>query len=427
MTTTFDKVSGVAGALAVAALALAPTSGSAKAVLKTIYSFCSSDSDCSNGSGPSGGLVMDAAGNLYGTTLGGGGTGWGVVFKLTPNADKSVWTETVLHSFSGQNGSQPHGKLVIDTAGNLYGVTSFNNQATGAGLVYEIAADASHTFTVLYKFCSQASCIDGVEPRAGLTYLGASSGQPYDGTSPLYGTTFGGGPNNTGVAFQLLKSGAKWKNFPSFQAGTDTRAGFAIGADATNFYFTTHAVAHGSNGSIYKATPDGGGGFNFEKFWDFCKGACKDGGDPNGIVLDQPGNIYGTTEQGGTHNKGDLLKIAFNKKLHSYHEFCSSSNCSDGDNSGSDYGALLLTSGGDIWGTTRYGGGHNIDHDGKGGGTIFRIAGGKFKKLYSFCAKAACTDGEGPSGNLVTDGTTFYGVTNRGGANTQGSVFSYKP
>jgi uncharacterized repeat protein (TIGR03803 family) len=154
-----------------------------------LYSFCS-QFNCADGDHPSAGLIMDGAGNLYGTTYYGGTSGGGVVFKLAPDG-----TETVLYSFCSQSncadGSDPEAGLIMDGAGNLYGTTS-DGGGTFGGVVFKLAPDG--TETVLYSFCSQSGCADGSYPEAGLIM---------DGAGNLYGTTLGGGTSGTGVVFMV--------------------------------------------------------------------------------------------------------------------------------------------------------------------------------------------------------------------------------
>jgi len=135
---------------------------------------------------------MDAAGNLYGTTYFGGNTGNGTVFKLAADG-----TETVLYSFQDgdADGGNPQAGLIMDGAGNLFGTTRFGGThvAVYHGVVFELAADG--TETVLYTFDPQPERADGAQPRAGLVM---------DAAGNLYGTTtVAGGPANGGVVFKL--------------------------------------------------------------------------------------------------------------------------------------------------------------------------------------------------------------------------------
>ncbi len=144
-----------------------------------LYGFTGGD----DGAFPLAGVIRDSAGNLFGTTSGGGARGCGIVFKLTPGGQ-----ETVLHSFmGGADGCNPYAG-VIDAAGNLYG-TTYNGGASDAGVVYEV--DNSGNDTVLYSFTGGA---DGGNPRAGVIA---------DTAGNLYGTTTRGGPADDGVVFKL--------------------------------------------------------------------------------------------------------------------------------------------------------------------------------------------------------------------------------
>jgi uncharacterized repeat protein (TIGR03803 family) len=153
-----------------------------------LYSFCSA-ANCADGMWPSYGLIADAAGTLYGTTVAGGGSaGQGVVFRLTPGGRKS-WSESVLYAFCNDaqcsDGGQPSG-LVADSGGNLYGTTGVGGDATGGfsgGVLYRLApAGGTYQYTRLYSFCQQPDCADGDEPMSSLV-VGP--------TGTLYGTTAG--------------------------------------------------------------------------------------------------------------------------------------------------------------------------------------------------------------------------------------------
>ena len=209
-----------------------------------VYSFCAQP-NCADGSGPRAGLVLDANGNLYGTTFGGGANGKGTVFKVTPNG-----TETVLHSFCSQagckDGSNPLADLVIDTNGNLYG-TTVNGGANGKGTIFEVSANGGET--VLYDFCSQRACRDGSMPKAGLIM---------DTQGNLYGTTFfGGAQQGRGTVFELSASGAETV-LHSFRAnGTDGYNPVAklVMDGKGNLYGTTLAGGANKGGTVFEVTP----------------------------------------------------------------------------------------------------------------------------------------------------------------------------
>jgi uncharacterized repeat protein (TIGR03803 family) len=174
-----------------------------------LYSFCSQQhaKQCLDGSYPQANLITDAAGNLYGTTFNGGASrayGSGVVFQLTPNDTRTAWTETVLYSFCSQDGCTdgryPQGQLMMDSAGNLYGTAAGGRPAPGPsgyttaeeghGVAFQLTPNQDRTAwteTVLYLFCSQTGgnrCLDGNGPAGGLVM---------DGAGNLYGVTGAGG------------------------------------------------------------------------------------------------------------------------------------------------------------------------------------------------------------------------------------------
>jgi len=147
-----------------------------------------------DGAGPGvGALVIDSAGNLYGSTDGGGSTGYGTVFKLTPGTD-GHWKETILHNFAGDaNGGFAAAGVVRDQAGNLYGTTIAGGSAQcGCGVVYKLApaGNGKWKYTVLHRFTGY----DGAEPDANLIL---------DRKGNIYGTTATGGAGGFGVAFEI--------------------------------------------------------------------------------------------------------------------------------------------------------------------------------------------------------------------------------
>ena len=165
---------------------------------KVIYTF-----NQTNGANPDDALILGTDGNFYGTTELGGTFGTtfensGVVFKITPSGKY-----TVLHVFCSQtnctDGANPLAGLVQGTDGNFYGTTEYGGTGTGGfrqGVVFKITPAGK--FTVLYNFCSLASCTDGNNPYGGLV-------QATDGN--FYGTTLGGGANNIGTIFQITPKG----------------------------------------------------------------------------------------------------------------------------------------------------------------------------------------------------------------------------
>ena len=143
----------------------------------------------SDGANPGGGLVLDKAGNLYGTTGGNGGWGVGTVFMLSAG----TWNETVLHNFA--RNENPQANLTMDAAGNLYGTTLMGGQ-DGAGTIFKLTpGSGGWTYTVLKEFAG--NCNDGCFPMSDVA-IDASG-------KNLYGTTSGGGTHGQGVVWQITQ------------------------------------------------------------------------------------------------------------------------------------------------------------------------------------------------------------------------------
>jgi uncharacterized repeat protein (TIGR03803 family) len=157
-----------------------------------LHSFRGAD----DGANPYAGVIVDAAGNLYGTTFAGGTSDLGTAFKLSSNADGS-WTETILHTFTGHSdGSRPYGALTFDHNGNLYGTTNAGGP-NGHGTVFKMRPMPNGQWikTVLYGFSGRR---DGGWPGAGVVL---------DGAGNIYGTAAvggaGGDPDHSGVVFEI--------------------------------------------------------------------------------------------------------------------------------------------------------------------------------------------------------------------------------
>jgi uncharacterized repeat protein (TIGR03803 family) len=190
MVRSFD----ILGGILVCALALASMAGSAEADLKkiTFYSFRGGK----DGTAPQATLVVNRQGNFYGTTLSGGASGGGTVFKLAPNR-----TKTIIHSFSGGNndGDEPLAGVAMDKKGNLYGTTSYGGQSQqtcngGCGTVFKLAPDGTET---VYSFTGE----NGSDPQAAVIV---------DDKGNVYGTTYyGGNEGGYGTVFELSSDGTE--------------------------------------------------------------------------------------------------------------------------------------------------------------------------------------------------------------------------
>jgi len=212
---------------------------------KVLYSF----SAAKYGRSPSGILVFDVKGNLYGVTSGGGAHRGGTVFELTPGK-KGSWREQVLHSFSGKDGRQPIAGLTFDANGNLYG-TAAQGGARNGGVVFELSPGGNGTWTeqVLHYFGHAA---DGARPASGLTF---------DGSGNLYGTTRSGGSHGGGIAFELSPgSSGKWTErvLHNFGKGEDAAQPVTslVFDGSGNLYGTAQAGgASQFAGAVFEITP----------------------------------------------------------------------------------------------------------------------------------------------------------------------------
>ena len=392
---------------------------------KVLHTF-----DGANGNGPTGVLVRDAAGNLYGTTEAGGmgkcGTyGCGTVFKLNKNG-KQVW----LHSFDITDGEEPIEGLIRDAAGNLYGTASLggNSQCSngaGCGVVFEL--DSRGQESVLYKFKKPAT---GYQPE---------SVPARDSAGNLYGVTRDGGKKSVGTVFKVDANG-KETLLHSFTGGADgctPVAGLILDASG-NLYGATASgglgVCDEGYGVVFKVDAANG---TLTVLYQFLPG---DGAYPGSVLLlDEAGNLYGTTEGGGSSSGcgsegcGVVFELSpqtngtWTEKV--LYNFCSLSECNDGEEPKN--GPLVRDSRGNLYGTTIFGG-TSRNCNGRGCGTVFKLdTAGQETVLRSFEGQA---DGAVPAAGLVTDGSgNLYGVAQNGGDNSCnppdgcGTVFKIAP
>jgi uncharacterized repeat protein (TIGR03803 family) len=251
-----------------------------------LYSFLGGD--CNTGCGgryPTTPVTFDQAGSIYGVTEYGGfgnsGTGQGTAFELSPlSIHGTKWKETQLHAFgkTQSDGIQPQGRLLRDSAGNLYG-TTLNGGENNYGTVYELKY-AQNTFTevVLHTF----NFADGAYPLGGLVA---------DPSGNLYGATYGGSAG--GTVFELSPSGNGWKYtvlYNSQPGQASSLENLAIDA-AGNLYGAGYAGGKFNVGAIYKLTP-AENGWVYSDLHDFT--GALDGEYPESIYLDPRGNLYGS-------------------------------------------------------------------------------------------------------------------------------------
>jgi uncharacterized repeat protein (TIGR03803 family) len=350
-------------------------------------------------------LVQGLDGNLYGTTSVGGATGYGTVVRITPNG-----TLTTLYDFCRQancvDGWYPVAGLALATGGDLYG-TTLRGGSHGNGTIFKITPGG--TFTTLYSFCAQSAC--GANPVGVLVQ--AENGN-------FYGTAESGGANNKGTVFKMTPSGTV-TTVHSF-AGADGAYPIAglIQATAGEFYGTTYAggssYCKSGCGMVFKISASG-------KLTRVYKFGGTDGAYPfAGLMQATDGNLYGATMKGGAYRLGTVFKVTPGGTLTTLHSFCPHTDCSDGS---LPEAGLLEGSDGNLYGTTVRGGA-NLQ------GTIFKITpgGSTLTTLYSFCGQTNCADGYNALAALMqATGGNLYGTTRFGGGNCInmggcGTVFS---
>jgi len=385
--------------LALAVLAL-PSNAGAAPKYKILHAF----GHGKDGDGLWGGLVFDAEGNSYGTTINGGTYNFGTVFELSPGSADG-WTESILYSFGADDdGAMPMAGLALDPKRNLYGtVTSDSPGALGAifelkrgrrgwtlrtldepglranlildragnlygpfgagkyggGAVSELVKADGWAQKWLYSFCSKGNpCVDGAWPYAGLTW-------GRDGS--LYGTTPTGGSGGYGVAFQLvLQPDGTWKetvlhSFPAFRTdGQDPFEGVVLDKAGNVYGATSQGGGSTGCGVIFKLAPQANGKWKETILYDFPK--TSDGCIANTLAFDAKGNLW-STAQGGTSGNGVLFELAPQAsgkwKYQVVHQF--------NGNDGSFPGAAVIFDGkGNLYGTTILGGAY-------GGGVAFEL------------------------------------------------------
>jgi uncharacterized repeat protein (TIGR03803 family) len=390
---------------AVVALAIgffATLAAMARAQTETVlYNFCSL-ANCTDGWSPNGNIVRDAAGNIYGTTTQGGQYGMGVLYSVSPSG-----VETILHNFgsTASDGQGPNG-LATDSAGNLYGTTAGGgthlSRGSGLGTVFKLTPDGA--YSILYNF--GATSTDGVFPEAGVAV---------DVKGNLYGTTEYGGDNGVGTVFKLASGGKETvlhsfddnrvDGYLPFTPPTLDKTGNAYGVSAYggrrdvglvyevssagaytirydfgsapagavtpydgvtldavgNLYGTTTAYDYNYLGAIYEISPGSGEIWTETVVLAF---TSSEGQFPvAGVTFDSAGNLYGTTLNGGTLELGTVFELTAGGEFITLFNFDNT----HGENPNNN---LVLDSSGNLYGTTTYGGSGNALY---GGGVLYEV------------------------------------------------------
>ena len=356
-------------------------------------------------------VTLDKKGNLYGATSGGGAYNGGIVFRLTPHPD-GKWTESILHSFPSTSGdaAAPNGGLIQDGSGNWYGTSTYGGSYY-VGAVFEMTnGPKGWTVTVLYSFGEHSD--DGDRPTAGvvmdrvgslygtapgsysmafelspepgtdswnetiLHHFGVKEGDgsaPYAGlvldqAGNLYGTTYGGGAYNGGTVYELERTANGWKEkilhaFAVNYHDGHTPGWGALAMDASGSLYGTTAGGGCCGGVIYRLTPDAEGHWRETILYEF-KGGAEGFEAGAGVVMDNAGNLYGTTVYGGDPGCGVVYKLAPEPKdkwkytvLHTFGY--GNDGCQPDAN-------LILDGRGNLYGTTAIGGAY-------GAGVVFEL------------------------------------------------------
>ncbi len=351
---------------------------------------------------PDGALAQDAAGNLYGTTAYGGAFGQGTIFKLDTNKQL-----TVLYNFTGQaDGGQPYSGLVIGPDGTLYGTTPYGGAALceqGCGVVFSLSPSGQET--VLHSFTSAP---DGAYPFGGLLVNWS--------TGIAYGTTSEGGTSTGpwGTVYSLnLNTGLEsiLYSFTDLSDGA-VPSSTLIEDSAGNLYGTNITGGNERCGVAFSISPSG------QETTLHSFGGLLDGQRPYAaLVMDGAGNLYGTTQSGGTTGAGVAFKLTPSGQETVIHNF------SGKRTDGAQPGGLTLSANGVLYGTTAYGGNGGL-------GVVYQINtdGSSFTLLHSFSGNLKSRpDGSNPVAPVIV-GTSgiLYGTTSLGG-NFNCTVLGTKP
>ncbi len=369
----------------------------------------------SDGDYPIAGLAIDSAGNLYGTTEKSSGT----VYKLAHK--NSGWVLSELFNFNVSDGNEPFGRPIIGPDGTFYSTTGFGG-SRGNGVVFRLRPSASPPVsayapwvqTELYSFTGGS---DGGVPGFGsLTFDAAGS---------IYGTTASGGLQDCngfcGVVYKLTPSNGSWTEsvlyaFTGLPDGNGPQSGVVLDQNG-NIYGTTFSGGSLFNdGAVYELSPSGSG-WTETILYAFQGGT--DGRDPNGgLVRDSAGNLYGATRDGGAAHGGTVFELSPSDGSWTYKLLYSI----PGSYGGGPYDSLLLDAAGNLYGVAAGGGVNGV-------GVVFKLTPNSdgtwtYSSLHDFDG----SDGELPYGGLAVDRAgNFYGTASEGGTYGNGVVYEITP
>lgn len=346
----------------------------------------------SDGAHPSSGLIIDANGDLFGTTNSGGAFEDGTVFEIANTTTGYASTPTTLVNFDVDNGGFPESSLIADANGNLFG-TTVGGGAFGDGTVFEIAKTATgyaSTPTTLVSFDGD----DGASPIAGLVA---------DSNGDLFGTTRLDGAYGFGTAFEIVNT----------TSGYDPAPVTLVSFEGTEGEYPYSTLITDANGDLFGTTRSGGTlgyGTVFEianttSGYDSAPVTLvnfeyTNGANPySGLIADSNGNLFGTTESGGTSGDGTIFEVAnttsgFSSTPATLINF-------DGANGENPYSGLIVDASGDLFGTT-YSGGSSLD------GTVYEVTGSGFVPPKQFAGTPGTPNCVGDS--ISTLAHTYGGI-----------------
>ncbi len=301
------------------------------------------------------GVIFDSDGNLYGTAGAGGAENYGIAYELSPGPNG--WTETVLHSFPSAAGDGEYpGPLVFDQSGNLYGTSYEGETPCGEGMVFELSPNGGSGWIE-----NQLGCFPGTGSNP--AYLSAPV--TFDSSGNIYSTSYLGGLNGTGTVFELSPSGGGWSqtvlyNFPRNEQVNPWPP--LVFDKNGNMYGVTY-------GGIFELSPSKGG-WNYSTIYTDPGGSG--GVSPYSLMIGADGNLYGTGSGGSSTNcKGGGCGTVF-KVTQQNGEWQFTVLYSFPGGAGGEYpeGGLIMDQHGNLYGTTYYGGRRGC---GGGCGVVFEL------------------------------------------------------
>jgi uncharacterized repeat protein (TIGR03803 family) len=414
---------------------------------KTLYRFAGYPSD---GEYPNGSLVADQQGNLYGTTGVGGTYQYGTVFELKPGAGGG-WTESILYSFAGTpDGAYPSGGVILDSAGNLYGVTSDggSNQSlfTSGGIVYELSppqdGETEWTETIIFDFTT-LDYAGGGNPNGHLVF---------DAAGNLYGAagTGGGGDadycgdTGCGTIFELQppsSSGDQWTyiDIHDFLVIPHTD-GFGprqvlMGSDGVLYGYSNYGAEWiqslheyaSFEGAIFRLSPPSAGGIQWNE-QEIALMEGTNGNYPNGMSIAANGDLFVDMLQGGSSNNGIVLQMTPTQTGWVQTDIYNFTGGADGRGPN---GAPFLSTKGDIYVMAASGGTHECNSTSDNCGAFIHLSpngDGAYTEqtIYDFDQSS----GASPNGGLLLHDGFLVGTASLGGTTTgqgNGTVFEVKP